>query len=122
MDSLDFPDSCVTNIDLEVYPGSTTEIQLDETPSASRLNSVSSKRGIKRTRSRGMVLGNENSQKLIKAQESTASGLMAVATALERSSEIQQQLIDLEKEKIALEKRKTEAFERFVVHFMENFE
>lgn len=120
MDSQEFPDSNVTNIEVEVLPGSTVEVPLEQTPSVSRLSSAS-KRGIKRTRNRGMVLGNENSQKLIKAQESTASGLMAVAAALEKNAENQQQLINLERERLEVEKKKAEDFEKLVLHFLENY-
>lgn len=107
-----------------MHPGSIVDIPItpsaNATPSAGRLNSL--KKGtMKRTRNRGIVLGAENSSKLIQAQQSTANGLMAVAAAIEKNIEQQKTIIELQTQQLELEKRKTAAFENLVVHIMENF-
>ena len=67
-----------------------------------------------------MVLGPENSKKLISAQEATASGLMAVATAMEKNNKNIEKMISVKEKMLELENRKTVAFESLVLHIVTN--
>ena len=77
-------------------PGTSSADPSTPHPSTDRLRSL----GRKRTRTRSVVLKPEHSKKLIEAQESTASGLLAVAAALEKKQPMSRTVVKYSRELI----------------------